>query len=798
MRIESVTATAFGDIHGLRLDLADGLNLVVGPNGSGKSTWHAAMYAALCGQVTGPGETEFDRTLEDEHAPWDGDRWEVNATVRTADGKRIVVGQDLRGGRPAAVEIDGVDRSGDFADEGGADLTPLVGLDRRSFAACAWVQQEREALIRARLATGRGPLAHAVAAYLGLDAADAAVAGIARARLKYLDAGSAGSAWARAEARVEQTQHLVGYLHIQRDRQARLGQDLPRLRAEEAAAQRRLDAAEAAVAHQEADALTQEYMRMNPVRVAVPADSWSAVNTLPSQRGVVRAEHDSRVHSDVATAAQTYRQAKRALAETDGANGTPAEPPRPSEIKALADVDDRPAMPALPAAPPVRMPIALPIGPLISAGIAATAMLVVAGLVALIAGAIGVGLALLGVGALAGVGTAVLHRRRPADPAPGTAVAPWVAPAPVPAPPPAEAAPSALLKFAEAKLGVARVEQEHRVRVAAAGRVELEHRFRVAAAALAEELHRRGHPTSADRVEEELAEYEAECARRGDEEARRTDEVEDKRRRMEAARQRATSLSAGLNQYEIQAQSGANVADLRSEHERIREELARAEGEYAAVTAGLEDVLATRDPEEEHATAVAERDRLVALDRVLVATARALNAARAREFENVRRGMEEQLYELMPTITDGANEIRVDEQLQFHLGKPGRGRGGRTRGSHSQVDGSAVFARVALGRHLAGIRTPVPLLLDDVTSGADEDRLFRILDRLHMIAQQRQVVVFAHDPTTTVWARQQIENGRRIHLIRLRRPDVAPESHRAIEPRRPEISHRTLHDEDGS
>ena len=53
MRIESVNAHAFGPLAGETLALAPGLTVVSGANESAKSSWHAALYAALCGRVPG-------------------------------------------------------------------------------------------------------------------------------------------------------------------------------------------------------------------------------------------------------------------------------------------------------------------------------------------------------------------------------------------------------------------------------------------------------------------------------------------------------------------------------------------------------------------------------------------------------------------------------------------------------------------------------------------------------------------------------------------------------------------------
>ena len=55
MRIERVVAHAFGPLIDATLDLAPGMTVVYGPNEAGKSSWHAALYAGLCGVRRGRG-----------------------------------------------------------------------------------------------------------------------------------------------------------------------------------------------------------------------------------------------------------------------------------------------------------------------------------------------------------------------------------------------------------------------------------------------------------------------------------------------------------------------------------------------------------------------------------------------------------------------------------------------------------------------------------------------------------------------------------------------------------------------
>jgi len=110
MKIESVTAHAFGPLHDRTLPLAPGLTVVSGVNESAKSSWHAAIRAALCGEPSS------------RHRPWQGESWRVAATVSLDSGEVVCVDRDLN-------------------DDSCPDLSQRLGLDRTSFAATACVDQ---------------------------------------------------------------------------------------------------------------------------------------------------------------------------------------------------------------------------------------------------------------------------------------------------------------------------------------------------------------------------------------------------------------------------------------------------------------------------------------------------------------------------------------------------------------------------------------------------------------------------------------------------------------------------------
>ena len=143
MRVESVTAHAFGPLRGRRLEIGPGMTVIHGPNESGKSTWHAALYVGLCGMRRGSGLRNYDREFRDRHRPWDGEDWEVSAVVRLADGRLVELRHDLEGlVACSASDVDlGRDYSAEVMFEGTPDASRWLGLDRRSFLSTACVRQ---------------------------------------------------------------------------------------------------------------------------------------------------------------------------------------------------------------------------------------------------------------------------------------------------------------------------------------------------------------------------------------------------------------------------------------------------------------------------------------------------------------------------------------------------------------------------------------------------------------------------------------------------------------------------------
>jgi uncharacterized protein YhaN len=136
----------------MTLTFSPQLTVIYGPNEAGKSSWHAAIYAALCGMRRGRGQPRLeDRDFTDLRRPWGGNAWEVRAVVHLDDGRRVELRQNLLDlAHCSATDADlGRDISGEIINDGTPDAAKWLGLDRQSFLSVACVRQaEIQAVVK--------------------------------------------------------------------------------------------------------------------------------------------------------------------------------------------------------------------------------------------------------------------------------------------------------------------------------------------------------------------------------------------------------------------------------------------------------------------------------------------------------------------------------------------------------------------------------------------------------------------------------------------------------------------------
>jgi uncharacterized protein YhaN len=150
--------------------------------------------------------------------------------------------------------------------------------------------------------------------------------------------------------------------------------------------------------------------------------------------------------------------------------------------------------------------------------------------------------------------------------------------------------------------------------------------------------------------------------------------------------------------------------------------------------------------------------RVTELEETLRVTRSFLEAAQQRVHRDIAPVLATTLTQWLPEITAGRYvDARVDpESLEVRVAGPGRNWRLADHLSHGTAEQVYLLLRVALAHHLVQAGTTSPLLLDDVTVQADSKRTLQILEWLHELSRDQQVVLFAQQSLVADWARQNL------------------------------------------
>ena len=291
MRIDSVTAHAFGPLAGESLTFAPGMTVVIGDNESAKTSWHAAIYAALCGRTRRKGRLEAkEQSFVDRHRPWDGSAWEVSCRLTLDDGRQIEMRHDLAGNiNCSATDLQlARDVSNEIMEDGSPDAAVWLGLDRRSFLATACIQQDQLLGVLAE-AEGMQKILQRASSTAGADA----TAAEALALLDTFQKSNVGRDDARstrpmrqATLALEAAKVALSTARIDHAEYLRAVEEVDRLREAAAQAQLLLALHEAAAARKVADDYAMRYGRAAVLRTRLgesPPPALSQVDALSTQ-----------------------------------------------------------------------------------------------------------------------------------------------------------------------------------------------------------------------------------------------------------------------------------------------------------------------------------------------------------------------------------------------------------------------------------------------------------------------------------------------------------------------------------
>jgi uncharacterized protein YhaN len=199
------------------------------------------------------------------------------------------------------------------------------------------------------------------------------------------------------------------------------------------------------------------------------------------------------------------------------------------------------------------------------------------------------------------------------------------------------------------------------------------------------------------------------------------------------------------------AASRSALAVVEADLATLREDAAIAHGKRQ--DRGL-TLACVAEAEERLALAQQELARVRALEATLHATRGYLQEAQDTVHRSIAPTLQATLLRWLPTVTDGRyTQAAVDPETLRVTVKTGSGKWVQaSRLSVGTAEQVYLLLRVALVIHLSDPDTSCPLLLDDVTVQADEQRTHALLEALAQIATQRQVILFAQEPAVQRWA----------------------------------------------
>ncbi|MDE0318779.1 MAG: AAA family ATPase [Acidimicrobiaceae bacterium] len=806
MWFSNIRARAFGPLHsdkGDQLQFTSGLNVVHGPNETGKSSWHAALSAALCGRRRGPGRTTDDATFAERHRPWSSGEdgpWAVEAEMVRGDGTRVRFDRDLRLNEtevcdPELGDRRLVDLESEITHDGSPDGALLVGLNRSTFAMAASVRQA------------------GVVSDLGNP--DALQEQLARAA-----AGSDDATAARALERIESFRSE----HVGRKRKNAI-RPLPKAIDAEERARSELDAvrgrrdkylddmATADGLREAVGELEEERDRVHACAATRRAHDEAAklvgkVHELEELSDRV-GDCDAPELADVTPLAQAVSKV-----EAIGDPATTSLEPAELLVESMAELDAQ--MQSFPPAPEVAQ-VQQWVAPLRRLGAQngagepahpapdssrqrwkpAVAVAVVGLLCAIAASVVAGPVTAVGIGAATGVAVLLFVMRRGApqasDRAEPTVTAEMRAAL-------AKLDEAELPHGADAAVSTAAQRREElgglqRRRDAAAHDVERRQRFDEAEqdrranadaawAALRDAAARHGiDAADADELVTQVrsvlndhgsaqAERDAASAARGAlEEALAGQSLEEWRARAANAQQAVDETQGALESLgasiadvgdagEIERRLAAVTADL----EKARSAADTATGKLEGIDLASVDIAAAEAALDE---ARAEHERVLRLDKTLSATARFMQEAADNTHRVLAPRIEEAVGALVSRVTDGRyTGVLVDPaDLSVRLiTQSGDRRDARSisRGTTEQV---YLALRLVLAQVLSTGREQCPLLLDDSTVHADNERKQTILECLFDLAAERQIILFSQEQQVLEWARSRSDDG--VHLIEL-------------------------------
>lgn len=201
------------------------------------------------------------------------------------------------------------------------------------------------------------------------------------------------------------------------------------------------------------------------------------------------------------------------------------------------------------------------------------------------------------------------------------------------------------------------------------------------------------------------------------------------------------------------------LRDLQAAAQDSREKVTELQTKMDERQRGVPSVA---EAEEAIAQASARVERLERLGRILGTTRSLLMQAQDSVHPTIAPQLAHAIVPHLGAVTAGRyTEAAVDpDDLQVRVRAPSGAWRVAERLSHGTAEQVYLLLRAALAQYLATTGESCPLILDDPTAYADDSRTTAVLQVLHHVSAERQVIIFSHDTRVLAWARDALSGPR--------------------------------------
>ncbi len=211
-----------------------------------------------------------------------------------------------------------------------------------------------------------------------------------------------------------------------------------------------------------------------------------------------------------------------------------------------------------------------------------------------------------------------------------------------------------------------------------------------------------------------------------------------------------------------QSPPGQIDSDQLAKLDDARQAKASADGDVQESQRAIKDLTQASRP----IAAAIEREMLLAnelanleeLDRCLELAESHLKVAKDRAHADIAPALADTMRPWIPRVTSGRYvDLTVDPDSLKLQAFDALGRSADADVlSQGTTEQFFLLLRIALAMHLSKADETVPLVLDDVTVQADPERTRAILELLHELSAERQIVLFSQEPEVVQWATQSL------------------------------------------